>query len=173
VPDHPTWLERIPAVLKKLQKPDAPPFLDRAAVEALFGVRRRQAILLLHRWQGYQLGRALVASRESILSDLEQLRYREALEEQNERQERVAAALGEARQALTLPRIAVPAPQKLSDITFAGLPPGIRLERGRLTVEFASAQDLVEKLFTLAQAFANDYESLSTALGEGVFPATE
>jgi hypothetical protein len=85
----------------------------------------------------------------------------------------VAAALGEARQGLTLPRIAIPAPQKLSTITFAGLPTDIRLEPGCLAVEFASAQDLVEKLFTLAPAFANDYESLSTALGEGAFPATE
>ncbi len=167
VPTHPSWLERVPTVVQKLQRSNAPPFLDRAAIEALFGVRRRQAIVLLHRWNGYQLGHALVASRESVLADLHKIRHAEIVAEQTNQKERVAAMLGEARLALTLPRIPLPVPAKLSAITFAGLPPGIRLERHRLTVDFPSAQDLVEKLFTLAQAFANDYESLTTALGEG------
>ena len=78
--------------------------------------------------------------------------------------------MGETRQALTLLSITVPSAKKLSSITFAGLPPGIRLEPARLTVDFANAQDLVEKLFTLAQAFANDYESLAAALQEGAAP---
>jgi len=63
-----------------------------------------------------------------------------------------------------LPRIPLPSPTQLSAITFAGLPTGIRLTRGDLSVTFSSAQDLVEKLFSLAQAFANDYESLQEAL---------
>lgn len=167
MPDHPTWLERIPTVLEKLERPDAPPFLDRAAIEKLFGVRRRQAIYLLHRWHGYQLGHAFLASREAILADLREIGYEKVLATQAAQKQRVEAVLGEARQAFNLPRISVPAPQKLSSITFVGLPDGIRLEQKRLTVEFSGPQDLLEKLFTLAQAFANDYESLATALGEG------
>lgn len=78
--------------------------------------------------------------------------------------------LGQARQALTLPRIALPPPAQLSALTFAGLPDGIRLLPGRLEVEFATATDLLEKLFALAQAFANDFESLEKALDEADTP---
>ena len=41
--------------------------------------------------------------------------------------------LGEARQGLQLPSIPLPAATKLSDITFNGLPPGIRLQPDRLS----------------------------------------
>ncbi len=40
----------------------------------------------------------------------------------------------------------------------------LRPEPGQLSVRFDTAEDLVEKLFTLGQALANDYESLEAAL---------
>jgi len=67
---------------------------------------------------------------------------------------------------LSSPRIPLPPPAQLSAITFAGLPAGIHLTRAELSVSFSSAQDLIEKLFTVAQALANDYESLEEALTE-------
>jgi hypothetical protein len=55
-------------------------------------------------------------------------------------------------------------PRQRPALTLEGLPPGIHLTHGHLSVDFTSAQDLVEKLFTVAQAFAQDYESLEAAL---------
>jgi hypothetical protein len=151
-------------LFSKLQADTAPPLLDRAAIETLFGVRRRQAIALLHRFPGYQLGRTFVVPRESVLAFLAQCRDGEAIEQAEAQKRRVTEALGEARQALTLPRIALPPHTKLSEITLAGLPEGIQLTPGRLVVDFENATCLLEKLFALAQAFANDFESLEAAL---------
>ncbi len=61
-----------------------------------------------------------------------------------------------------LPKI--PLPRQRTTLTLAGLPEGIHLTHGNLSVDFTGAQDLVEKLFTVAQAFADDYESLEAAL---------
>ena len=83
--------------------------------------------------------------------------------------------LGQARQALTLPRIALPPASKLSKITWAGLPEGIHLTPGRLSIEFENATGLLEKLLALAQALANDFDSLEQALAaagrKGTAPA--
>ena len=86
-------------------------------------------------------------------------------EELREQRESVEAFLAEARLGRTLPTIRIPEPARLSDLTLAGLPPGIQLAPGQLIVTFARAEELIEKLFTLAQAVANDYPSFEAALG--------
>ena len=164
MPDHPTWLPRIPDFLDSLRTETAPALLDRSDVEALFGVRRRRAILLLHACGASRHGRDLVATRESVVAFLERCRDNETVERIAARDRHVGQALAEARRALTLPTISLPPPAKLSAITFAGLPPGIELTATQLSVTFSSAQDLVEKLFTVSQALANDYETLETTL---------
>jgi hypothetical protein len=162
MPDHPLWLERVPAVLDLLARPDAPALLGRGTIEALLGVRRRRAILILHACEASQRGRNLVATRKAFLAFLERQRHEETLTRERDRQQQVAEALGQARKELAGPRISLPRPQ--TALTLAGLPPGIHLTRGNLSVEFTTAPDLIEKLFTVAQVFAHDYESLEAAL---------
>ena len=170
MPDHPTWLERIPEILKALTSATAPPFLDRHAIEQLFGVRRRQAISLLHYFDGYQVGRAFVVPRESVIRFLEQRHTGTALQEVVAQKQRVSEFLGEARQGLLLPRIPLPAAQA-SEMTLAGLPAGIQLLPGRLSIHFDDATDLLGKLFSLSQALANDFESLELAWTAATPPA--
>jgi len=155
LPNHPTWLERVPDILEKVQSERTPPILDRQAIEGLFGIRRRQAIALLHRLAGYKVGRTFVVPREA------------AIEEAAAKKSGVMEFLGEARQGLQLPSIPLPVAAKLSDITFNGLPPGIRLQPDRLTIRFQSATDLLQKLFSLSQALANDFETLELQLAAG------
>jgi hypothetical protein len=146
-----------------LESETAPPILDRKAIETLFGVRRRQAIALLHRFDGYQLGRTFVAPRQAVIDFLAPLAASEPLARVRAQKRRVEEFLGEARQSLTLLRIPLPA-AKLSEITFAGLPSGIHLLPGQLSIHFAGATELLEKLFALSQALANDFEALESAL---------
>jgi len=70
VPDQPTWIERVPTILAFLESEDAPLFLDRPAVERLFGLRRRQAIELLRRCGGYQVGKTFLVLRETMVQFL-------------------------------------------------------------------------------------------------------
>jgi len=164
MPDHPLWLERVPAVLEFLAGPAAPALLDRGTIEVLLGVRRRRAILILHQCQASPRGRDLLASREAFVTFLQSQDQEAALKKERARQQQVAAALAQARHELTLPRISLPRPAEPTHRTLAGLPPGIQLTPRNLSVDFTSAQDLIEKLFTVAQAFAQDYESLEAAL---------
>lgn len=164
VPLQPTWFRRIPALLATLRADSAPPEFTRRDIEHLLGVRRRRAILLLHRIGAQRRGSELIAPRDAVISYLEERWSDEAAALSATQERQVAETLAEARRALTLPRIPLPSPTQLSAITFAGLPAGIHLTRAELSVTFSSAQDLVAKLFTLAQALANDYESLEEAL---------
>ncbi len=166
MPVRPTWFARIPALLHTLRADAAPPEFTRRDIEQLFGVRRRRAIALLHRFGAARRGPDLVAVRESLIADLEQRWSDEAAARAADQERHVAETLADARRALTLPRIALPSPAPLSTVTVAGLPVGIRLTRKELSVTFSSAQDLIAKLFTLAQALANDYESLEEALAD-------
>jgi len=163
MPARPTWLARVPHILGSLQAETAPPFLDRPAVEILFGVRRRQAIRLLRRCGGYQVGRAFLVPRASVLLFLAAQRADEELPEIEAQKRHVADFLGQARQSLSLPRIPLPLAPKLSAITFAGLPPGIRLTPGRLAIEFESATELLEKLFSVSPALVNDFDTVERA----------
>ena len=49
------------------------PFLDRPAIEKLFGVKRRQANNLMRGLGGYRIGRAAVVGREDLLLKLDQM----------------------------------------------------------------------------------------------------
>jgi hypothetical protein len=46
------------------------PFLDRLAIEQLFGVKRRQANNLMRGLGGYRIGHAAVVGREDLLLNL-------------------------------------------------------------------------------------------------------
>jgi hypothetical protein len=49
MPAKPAWLLKIPEIIRMLEAFDVP-VVDRAIIERLFGLRRRQAIELLHRF---------------------------------------------------------------------------------------------------------------------------
>jgi hypothetical protein len=102
MPDHPLWLERVPAVLDFLAGPGAPDLLGRGSVEALLGVRRRRAILILHKCKATRRGRELLATRQAFTAFLKSQRHEAALRRERERQQQVAEALGQARRELVL-----------------------------------------------------------------------
>ncbi len=163
MPNHPTWLERIPNILATVQSEITPPILDRQAIEILFGVRRRQAIVLLHRLDGYKVGQAFVVSRGTVIEFLQKIMASGLLETLEAKKTSVIEFLGEARQGLRLPSIPLPA-TKLADITLDGLPEDIHLHPPTLTIHFHGATDLLEKLFSLSQALMNDFETLELAI---------
>jgi len=157
MPDQPSWIERVPKILETLESTGAPPFLDRSAVETLFGVRRRQAIQLLHRFGGYQVGKTFLVPRKAVIGFLRDPHRRTAAELEKGRFERVANALREGRQQLDQRRIPIPVAEETLRIDIAGLPEGIRLTPGELSVRFEQPVELLQKLFALSQALANDF----------------
>ena len=159
MPDQPSWIQHVPRILESLESAGAPPFLDRPAIETLFGLRRRQAINLLRRLGGYQVGKTFLVPREAVIGFLRHPRRHTAAEIEKARFERVANALAGARQELDRRRIPIPNQPETSRLEISGLPDGIRLETSRLTVCFAEPIELLQKLFALSQALANDFET--------------
>jgi hypothetical protein len=159
MPGQPTWIESVPQILETLEAPGSPPFLDRPAVEKLFGIRRRQAIHLLRRCGGFLVGKTFLVPRETMLQFLRDPQQQTAAQDEQGRFERLTAVLGEARADLHQKRVPIPAVKETLRLELSGLPAGIRLEPSQLTVEFQRPTELLEKLFALSQALANDYES--------------
>ena len=64
---------------------------------------------------------------------------------------------------LTGIRVAVPV--EALEARLSGLPEGVAVEPDRIEVRFSGAQEAVGRLFALAQALTNDYESFEALVG--------
>jgi hypothetical protein len=163
MPAQPLWLARLPAILIQVAAPDAPLWWDRAAVEKLFGLRRRRAIALLHQMGATYVGKNLAIERSALRRFLEQPRRQDAQQEEQARAARVATRLAQLRREQHARQVSIPLPAA-ARLAFAGLPAGIDLQRRQLTIAFETPRELLEKLVALAQALMNDYETFEAQL---------
>src|SRR5437879_10090368 len=61
MPAKAEWLLRLPEILAALRVLDIP-VVDRAAMQRLFGFRRRRAIQFMHELDGYQAGHSFLVA---------------------------------------------------------------------------------------------------------------
>jgi len=83
------------------------------------------------------------------------------------RRERLSETLERLRREKTAASVVIPVPRDVFDRKLTELPAGVDLKPGRLSVEYEKTLDLLQKLFVLAQAIANDFENFQT-MAEGV-----
>ncbi len=167
MPAKPAWLLKIPDILSMLETFDVP-VVDRAIVERLFNLRRRQAIELLHRFGGYQAGRTFLVDRQVLMANLRRVAEGEDFQRENRRRERLDGAIDRLRRYQTAARVRIPVPSDVFSHKLADLPAGVALQPGELHIAFSGTEDLLSKLFELAQAASNDYDRFREAAG----PAT-
>ena len=156
MPPQPQWLLRVPEILEDLKALEIP-VLDRASLERLFALKRWQAIQLLHRFGGYQVGRTFLVDRQKLIQQLAQIHAGEAFTYEQRRRERVIVELEKALKLRRAAAVKIPVRPEAS-YRLAKLPDGVELGPGRLTVEFEGAEELLAKLYELAQTVANDFE---------------
>ncbi len=84
---QPHWLLHVPRIIGELRRLPVP-VLDRATIEKLFGLKRRQAILLLHRFGGYQAGRTFLLDCQELVEQLEAIRDGETFSYEQRRRRR-------------------------------------------------------------------------------------
>lgn len=140
--------------------------LDRGAVEQLFGLGRRQAIHLLRRFGGYLVGGALVVERAALAGRLESLRRGAGYEREERRQQRLQGKIDQLRRFRAAARVRIPVRADVFSRRVRDLPPGVSLRPGNLQVEFRTCAELLEKLFEIGQAAANDFETFQAAVEE-------
>ena len=169
MPHKPRWhadLTQIRAAVASLPTP----FLDRPAVERLFGLRRRQANYLMAGLAGYRVGPAAVVAREALLAKLDELGGERATGAQALRKARVVEALDELRGQARPRKISAPPPRRPG----SALPEGARISApGELTLLFSTPEDLLGRLMGLAQSAASDFAAFAAALEPEFQPARE
>ena len=158
MPQLPSWYRRLPEILDQLRSPGAPPFLDRSAVEALFRIRRRQAIRLLAAAQGYQVGKTFLVERPALVDFLKAREKSGAPPAARARRQRVAAALNEVANYAAAQRTQVPTRADVFRRQPADLPAAIEvIAPGKLQISYHGAEDLLAQIVELAAAATNDF----------------
>jgi len=158
MPAKAQWLVRVPEILNELTSLDVP-VVDRALCERLFRLRRRRAIDLMRCFGGYQAGRTFLVDRQQLVAQLERIRDSDDFKMEWRRKERLTERLEAIRRLQAGARVAIQVEPQTLGRRMPDLPPGIGLSRGVLHIQFESSEELLSKLFALAQAIANDYEA--------------
>src|ERR1039458_10567255 len=109
MPAKPAWLLKIPEIVTMLEAFDVP-VVDRAIIERLFGLRRRQAIELLHRFGGFESGRTFLVDRHVLIENLRRLAAGEEFERESRRKERLDGAIDQLRRHQAAARVSIPVP---------------------------------------------------------------
>jgi hypothetical protein len=157
MPARPRWWLRIPEILGTIESLDLG-WLDRPAIEKIFQVRRRRAIELLNGFGGFQTGRTFLIERDVLVRQIRAIRDGEDYRWDQGRRRKLSEAISAARQFSQAARVSI----KVLAASPA-LPPGVRIEPGRMTIDFDDVQDLLAKLYSISQAAARDFETFEKA----------
>ena len=166
MPAKAEWLLRVPEILVALRVLDIP-VVDRAAIERLFGFQRRRAIQFMHELDGYQAGHSFLVDRLRLIAQLEVLQNGDGFHQESRRRMNLEETVEHARRHAVATRVKIHVEPGALDTRIHALPVGIRLEPGSLRVEFRDPQELLQKLFALSQAIANDFEQFEKVAAVG------
>lgn len=144
------------------------PFVDRAAVEALLGVGRRRAQQIMAPCVTDHVGTNGLADRDCLVTHLRHLAEGDEGFYELRRRRKVAEVLeGLRKERIERPQLLVEAPVRVVNQEFEDLPEGVRLEPGRVTVEFNQPREALEKLLALAMAISNDFDRFERNTRQG------
>ena len=167
MPAKPAWYSRINDIIREIESLPRP-FVDRAAVEFLLGVGRRRAQQIMAPSITDRVGTNGLADRALLIARLRRLAKGDDGYYEVERQRKVARAIDRLRrERIEQPRLLVEAPVAVVNQELEYLPPGVRLEPGRVTVEFEEPREALEKFLALAMAISNDFESFERGTRRG------
>ena len=168
MPKSPIWYSRLPEILSRLGAHGAPPLLDRAAVEQLFGVSRRQAIRILNTAKGYQVGKTFIVETQALAMFLDGIEQSGAGRDVRARKQRIAATLNEVANYAEAQRVEIrPRSEALSHKT--SHPPSAfeLIGPGKLQISYDNPEDLLARIVELASAAANDFPAFRRLYGGG------
>jgi hypothetical protein len=157
------WFSRIDAILATLGQVQAQ-YLDRRAIEELFGVRPRRAQQIMTGLApAFAIGRNVVVERAQLLRSLEALSRGEDVARFRTRQRRAADEIEQARSEAAARQVNVPAIGGRMRRGLENLPSTVRLTPGRLEVRFTDINDLWRQLGELAGAAVADRDRFREA----------
>ena len=151
MPDHPSYIHKLAGILAEARSPKPIPFFRRRDIEALFGLKKRQAVSLMHRIGAIRVSRELAVDSRDLVAWLERMTADPSVAAEQRRHERVIGRIVELKAETAARAVKIVLPdRKLSP----ELPDGVSLEPGRLTVCFENDRQLLGRLFLLARVLA-------------------
>jgi hypothetical protein len=115
---------------------------------------------LLNQFGGYQSGRTFLIGREDLIRALEAIQSDQAFAYEAKRRQRLVEDIESVRRDLRLRQVKLRVTSEPAAAT--SLPSGMRLVRpGVLEVEFASAEDLLARLYEFVQLAGSDLEEFT------------
>ena len=165
MPRKPEWFHQVSDALERLESYSAP-VVDRAGIEDLLRVNRRDAIRLMHRFGGYQSGKAFLISKADLAAKLKSVAGGDSFTWEATRRRKLEGYLTAAREELRTRGVRLAVSEGAWQRDLADLPDGIRLGKGRLEVRFDTAEQMLGLLFELAQAVAGDLERFRAIVEE-------
>lgn len=158
MPDKPSYIHKIKSILTEAKSPKPIPFFRRRDIEALFGLKRRQAINLMHRIGAVRVSCEIAIPQRDLVSWLEEIGSNPAGAREIRRQERVIGRIVDLKAETAARAVKIVLPESLPA---ADIPVGVSLQPGVLTVSFSNEQQLLERLFLLARALATKPQLIS------------
>jgi len=163
VPAKPAWFGNLDGLVARLRSLPRP-LIDRATVEGLLGVGRRRAQQIMAPCIAERVGTSGLADRDALIQRLENLARGDEAVSEVTRRRKVAILLERMRQErLDRPQLLVEAPAAVINQELENLPPGVRIDHGRITVDFDDPHQALEKLLALAMAISNDFDAFARA----------
>ena len=169
MPDKPLWLDRLPEALRQLEN-GTEPWIDRPALESLLGVGRRRAQQLLAPIAIRRVGTSVVASRADLMGHLKRIAAGEEAYYEERRRNRLSAHLAQAREEwVRQPPVWVDVSEaqrrRVEAHDFDGLPEGVELGPGTITVRFGQPDEALQKLTALAMAIGRNRQAFDDRVG--------
>jgi len=158
VPDNPTYIHKLASILVEARSPKPIPFFRRRDIEALFGLKKRQAVNLMHRIGAVRVSSELALPQRDLVRWLEQMVSNPAVAMERRRHDTVIGRIVELKAETAARAVKIVLPEGPS----VDLPDGVSLQPGLLTVSFDNEQQLLERLFLLARVLAAKPQVLSS-----------
>lgn len=160
MPDKPLWLARLAEAIRELESSEEP-WVDRPTVESLLGVGRRRAQQLLAPIARRRVGSSVVADRADVVAHLKRVASGDTAYYEDRRRKQLWESLAAARrewieQPPVLVEVAAADQRRVERDDFEGLPAGVELGPGVITVRFAEPEEALQKLMALALAISRN-----------------
>jgi hypothetical protein len=170
MPAKPAYFHRVADAIENLKSMDCD-WVDRRMVEELLGVSKTVAWRVLRRCGGEEgPGNALMCPRERLIAALEQLQATGEVEREVRRRDRVSGYLDRLAEFGRTKRTQVATAQQAVELLssrFGALPAGVEFTPRRLTVEFASPEEFLQRIGAIIFTLQNDYDSVRQFIESG------
>ena len=163
MPDNPSYIHKLEGILAEARSPKPIPFFRRRDIEALFGLKKRQAVNLMHRIGAVRVSRELAVEQRDLVRWLEQMISDPSVAVEQRRHEAVIDRIIELKAETAARAIKIVLPDRAPSVD---LPEGVSLQPGLLTVSFDNEQQLLERLFLLARVLATQPQVLTSHRGD-------